>query len=54
MKLIASLLLLAMLLATVLAQEKGQKGEVGAPGIPGVCSGTCTGGGGSDKVVKFL
>ena len=47
----AVLLLLLALAAAVLAQEgqKGQKGEAGAPGAagsPGVCTGSCSGGGG--------
>lgn len=54
MRLLILLSLLAMV-ALVLAQPgpagpKGQKGQAGEVGSPGVCSGTCTGGGGVSEV----
>ncbi len=44
MKSLALLSLLALVSITL--SQKGQKGEAGAQGAPGLCTGSCTGGGG--------
>ena len=53
MKSLALLSLLALVSITL--SQKGQKGEAGAQGAPGLCTGSCSGGGGvSEQTIIII